>query len=113
MTTRVTSRDVQEIVNKLSSDKAKLRDEGIKLLNTWLEGERSVGFCKYLSEKTAMLKPNEIPNSETWPFLVKLLIQCVSLEISLSKKRLPKLSLGKTLRIVVQRAEDDRFAGQW
>ncbi|KAL2492688.1 ataxia-telangiectasia mutated [Abeliophyllum distichum] len=112
MTTRVTSRDVQEIVNKLSSDKAKLRDEGIKLLNTWLEGERSVGFCKYLSEKTAMLKPNEIPNSETWPFLVKLLIQCVSLEISLSKKRLPKLSLGKTLRIVVQRAEDDRFAGK-
>ncbi|XP_022845090.1 serine/threonine-protein kinase ATM isoform X2 [Olea europaea var. sylvestris] len=112
MTTRVTARDVQEVINKLSSDKAKLREEGIKLLNTWLEGERSVGFCKYLSEKTAMLKPNEIPNSETWPFLVKLLIQCISLEISSSKKRLPKLSLGKTLRIVVQRAEDDRFAGK-
>ncbi|KAL2243936.1 UNVERIFIED_CONTAM: Serine/threonine-protein kinase ATM [Sesamum indicum] len=108
MSTRVTSRDIQEIVSKLSSDKAKSRDEGIKLLNTWLEGERSVGFCRYLSEKSSMIKPNEIPHSETWPFLVKILIQCLSLEISSSKKRSPKLNFAKTLRIVVQRAEDGR-----
>ncbi|KAL7139007.1 hypothetical protein ABFS83_09G021400 [Erythranthe nasuta] len=112
MATRVTSRDVQEIVAKLSSDKAKARDEGIKLLNTWLEGERSIGFCRFLSEKTSMLKPNDLPHSETWPFLVKTLIQCLSLEISSSKKRLPKLNLAKTLRIVVQRAEDDRSSGK-
>ncbi|KAK4437221.1 Serine/threonine-protein kinase ATM [Sesamum alatum] len=112
MSTRVTSRDVQDIVSKLSSDKAKSRDEGIKLLNKWLEEERSVGFCRYLSEKSSMLKPNEIPHSETWPFLVKILIQCLSLEISSSKKRLPKLIFAKTLRIVVQRAEDDRSTGK-
>ncbi|GFP92353.1 serine/threonine-protein kinase atm [Phtheirospermum japonicum] len=112
MNTRVTSRDIQEIVSKLSSDKAKIRDEGMKWLNTWLEGERSIGFCRYLSEKSSMLKPDEIPHSETWPFLVQILIQCSSLEISSSKKRLPKLIFAKTLRIVVQRAEDDRFSGK-
>ncbi|KAL6583807.1 hypothetical protein OROMI_003096 [Orobanche minor] len=110
MTTKVTSRDIQEIVSKLSSDKAKLRDEGMKLLNTWLEGDRSTEFCKILSEKSSTLKTNEIPHSETWPFLVKILIQYLSMEISSSKKRLPKLNSAKTLRIVVQRAEDDRFS---
>ncbi|KAG5562232.1 hypothetical protein RHGRI_005087 [Rhododendron griersonianum] len=77
----VTSRDVQEIVSKLSSDKAKTREEGIKLLNTWLEGERSTGFVRYIGQKTAMLKP-----TESWPFLITLLTKCVALEISLSKR---------------------------
>ncbi|KDP31097.1 hypothetical protein JCGZ_11473 [Jatropha curcas] len=108
----VTSRDVQEIVSKLSSDKAKIREDGIKLLNTWLEGERSIKFCTFLGQNTAKLKPNEIPHSETWPFLVTLLTKCVSLEISTSKRRLPKASLAKTLRIVVQRAEDAKFSGK-
>ncbi|KAJ4840216.1 hypothetical protein Tsubulata_002970 [Turnera subulata] len=108
----VSSRDVHEIVSKLSSDKAKPREEGIKLLNTWLEGERSVRFCKYLGQNTAKLKPNEIPHSETWPFLVTLLIQCVSSEIASSKRRLPKASFAKTLRIVTQRAEDSKFSGK-
>ncbi|XP_017973415.1 PREDICTED: serine/threonine-protein kinase ATM isoform X2 [Theobroma cacao] len=107
----VTSRDVQEIVSKLSSDKAKAREEGIKLLNMWLEGERSIGFCKFFGQNTAKLKPNEIPQSETWPFLIKLLAQCVSLEISTSKRRPPKLTFAKTLRIVIQRAEDTKFSG--
>lgn len=49
--------------------------------------------------------------AETWPFLVTLLTKCVSLEISGSKKRLPKLNVAKTLRIVVQRAEDAKFSG--
>ncbi|XP_051142572.1 serine/threonine-protein kinase ATM isoform X2 [Andrographis paniculata] len=111
MASRVTSRDVQEIVSKLSSEKAKARDEGIKLLQTWLEGERSFGFCRYLSEKSSVLKANEIPHSETWAFLVKILIQCLKLEISSSKKRLPKLIFAKTFRIVVQRAQVDRSSG--
>nr|GMC69890.1 serine/threonine-protein kinase ATM isoform X3 [Ipomoea batatas] len=111
MASKVTSRDIQEIVSKLSSDKPKLREEGIKLLNTWLEGERSIGFCKYIADKTAMLKPKELPHSETWPFLIELLMKCVLLEISSSKKRPPKLTFAKTLRIVVQRAEDPRFSG--
>lgn len=109
----VTSRDVQEVVSKLSSDKAKAREEGIKLLNTWLEGgERSIRFCKYLGQNTAKLKPNEIPHSETWPFLVTLLVQCVSSEISSSKRRLPKASFAKTMRIVIQRADDAKFSGK-
>ncbi|XAR50182.1 Non-specific serine/threonine protein kinase [Bertholletia excelsa] len=110
--TTVSSRDVQDIVSKLSSDKAKTREEGIKLLNTWLEGERSVGFCRYIGQKSAVLKPNEIPHSETWAFLITLLVQCASLEISSSKRRLPKLLFAKTLRIVVQRAEDVKFSGK-
>ena len=51
--------------------------------------------------------------AETWPFLVTLLIQCTSLEISSSKRRLPKLIYAKTLRIVVQRAEDAKFSGSY
>ncbi|KAI3807033.1 hypothetical protein L1987_22953 [Smallanthus sonchifolius] len=104
----VTSRDVQEIVSKLSSDKAKAREEGIKLLNTWLEGGRLIEFCRYLGRNTSMLKPHEVPHAETWPFLVKLLTKAISLEVYTSKKRLPKLAFAKTLRIVVQRAEDGK-----
>ncbi|XP_076932541.1 serine/threonine-protein kinase ATM-like isoform X2 [Bidens hawaiensis] len=104
----VTSRDVQEIVFKLSSDKAKPREEGIKLLNTWLEGERLIQFCRYLGRNTSMLKPHEVPHAETWPFLVKLLTKAISLEVHASKKRVPKLAFAKTLRIVVQRAEDGK-----
>ncbi|KAI3512910.1 hypothetical protein L1887_20232 [Cichorium endivia] len=104
----VTSADVQEIVLKLSSDKAKAREEGIKLLNTWLEGERLIGFCRYLGHNTSMLKPHEVPHAETWPFLVKLLTEAIKLEVSASKKRLPKLAFAKTLRVVIQRAEDGK-----
>ncbi|GLT47213.1 hypothetical protein SLA2020_209240 [Shorea laevis] len=106
----VTSRDFQEIVSKLSSDYVRVREEGMKLLNTWLEGERSVGFCKFLGKNTAKLKPDDILSSETWPFLVKLLVKCVSSEISLSKRRAPKLIFARTLRIVVQRAEETKFS---
>ncbi|KAJ4974544.1 hypothetical protein NE237_007718 [Protea cynaroides] len=107
-----TSRDIQEIISKLSSDKAKVREEGIKVLNSWLEGERSFGFCKILSQNTANLKPNEIPHSKTWPFLVTLLIQAIASEITTSKRRPPKLLSAKTLRIAIQRAEDAKFSGR-
>ncbi|TYJ98553.1 serine/threonine-protein kinase ATM isoform X3 [Cucumis melo var. makuwa] len=131
----ITSRDVQDIISKLSSDKAKTREypssypegmlklillniqclqiEGIKLLNTWLEGEKAIDFCKFIGQNTAKLKPEEIPSPETWPFITKLLIQCVSMEISSSKRRLPKLMFAKTLRAVVQKAEANKFSGQY
>ncbi|KAH1111940.1 hypothetical protein GYH30_010343 [Glycine max] len=109
---KVTSRDVQEIVEKLSSDKAKAREEGIKLLNTWLEGERSYNFCKFIGSNTAKLRPDEVPHSETWPFLISLLIKSASAEISSSKRRNPKMIYAKTLRIVVQRAEDAKCSGK-
>ncbi|KAI7725639.1 hypothetical protein M8C21_013856, partial [Ambrosia artemisiifolia] len=104
----VTSRDVNDIVSKLSSDKAKPREEGIKLLNTWLEGEKLIEFCRYIGRNTSLLKPHEIPHAETWPFLVMLLTKAISMEVSASKKRPPKLAFAKTLRIVVQRAEDGK-----
>ncbi|KAI3862715.1 hypothetical protein MKX03_002007 [Papaver bracteatum] len=106
------SGDIEEIISKLSSDKVKTREEGIKLLSNWLEGERSFGFCKILSQNTAKLKPNEIPHSKTWPFLIRVLIGCISSEISMSKKRPPKLIFAKTLRIAIQQAEDTKFSGK-
>ncbi|XP_075497537.1 serine/threonine-protein kinase ATM-like isoform X9 [Primulina tabacum] len=129
MALKLTSRDIQEIVSKLSSDKDKAREvikkidfywrvcsvswrEGVKLLNTWLETDRSIGFTRYLSDKTSVLKPKEVPHSETWPFLVKILMQCASSEISSSKKRLPKSIFAKTLRIIVKRAQDDGCSGK-
>lgn len=107
-----TSRDIQEIISKLSSDKAKARDEGIKLLNSWLEGERSISFCKLLGQNTSRIKPNETPHAETWPFLLTLLTKCIALEISGSKKRPPKLILAKTLRVAIQCAEDQKLSGK-
>ncbi|RRT55055.1 hypothetical protein BHE74_00042696 [Ensete ventricosum] len=133
-----TSRDVQEIVSKLSSDKAKAREEGVKLLSSWLEGERAAGFCKLLGHNTAKIKADSIPHvslnwktaekkgfdfcivimifllilaAETWPFLITLLMKCISLEVSASKKRLPRLIFAKTLRSSIQCAEDIKLSG--
>ncbi|XP_050879903.1 serine/threonine-protein kinase ATM isoform X2 [Lathyrus oleraceus] len=109
---KVSSRDVREIVEKLSSDKVKAREEGIKLLNSWLEGEKSYNFCNFIGLSTSKLRPDEIPHAETWPFLVSLLIQSASSEISSSKRRNPKMIYAKTLRLIVQRAEDAKYSGQ-
>ncbi|KAJ3694312.1 hypothetical protein LUZ60_009792 [Juncus effusus] len=106
-----TSRDVREVISKLSSDKAKSRDEGVKLLSSWLEGERSYGFCKLLARNTAKTRPGDM-GAETWPFLINLLTKCIALEISSSKKRAPKLILAKTLRTAIQCAEDPKLSGQ-
>lgn len=40
--------------------------DGMKLLNTWLEGERSIKFCKFLGYNTAKLKPSEIPHCKNF-----------------------------------------------
>ncbi|CAO2819072.1 unnamed protein product [Amaranthus hypochondriacus] len=110
MMTTIRSRDIEEIISKLSSDKVKTREDGMKLLNNWLEGEKSINFCKFLSRKTAMLKPDEIPGCDTWPYLITLLVECINKEIS-AKKRVPKLMYAKTLRIVVQRTQDSKGIG--
>ncbi|CAN1347710.1 Serine/threonine-protein kinase ATM [Linum perenne] len=72
----VTSRDVQDIVSKLSSDKAKAREDGVKLLNTWLEGERSIRFCNYLSEKTMKLNPDKMPHGKIHTIYYGFLPHC-------------------------------------
>ncbi|XP_039143208.1 serine/threonine-protein kinase ATM-like [Dioscorea cayenensis subsp. rotundata] len=106
------SRDVQDVISKLSSDKAKTRDEGVRLLSSWLEGERLIGFCKLLGRNTAKIKADEMPHAETWPFLLTLLMKCIKLEISSSKKKQPKLLYAKTLRIAIQCAEDPKLSGK-
>ncbi|KAF6155453.1 hypothetical protein GIB67_019979, partial [Kingdonia uniflora] len=90
----VTSRDIDAIISKLSSDKVRPREDGIKLLNRWLEGDKSTEFCKHLSKNTLNLKPDEIPHS---------------LEIHSSKKR--SVIFAKTLRVVVERADDSKYSG--
>ncbi|KAH7658743.1 Non-specific serine/threonine protein kinase protein [Dioscorea alata] len=106
------SRDVQDVISKLSSDKAKTRDEGVRLLSSWLEGERLIGFCKLLGRNTAKIKADEMLHAETWPFLLTLLMKCIKLEISSSKKKQPKLLYAKTLRIAIQCAEDPKLSGK-
>lgn len=49
--------------------------------------------------------------AETWPYIITLLTKCVALEISSSKKRLPKILYAKTLRMAVQCAEDPKLLG--
>uniref|UniRef100_A0A0R0JIX0 Uncharacterized protein n=1 Tax=Glycine max TaxID=3847 RepID=A0A0R0JIX0_SOYBN len=83
--------------------------EGIKLLTTWLEGERSYSFCKFIGLNTAKIRPDEVPHSETWPFLIYLLIKSASAEISSSKWRNPKMIYA---RIVAQRVEDAKCSDQ-
>ncbi|PPS01511.1 hypothetical protein GOBAR_AA19163 [Gossypium barbadense] len=103
----VTSSDVQEIVSKLSSDKAKARE--VKPFHSLLSSPEynRIGIL-FLFPFLSVLVTIE---SETWPFLIKLLTQCVSLEISTSKRRPPKLIFAKTLRTAIQRAEDTKFPG--
>lgn len=56
-----TSRDADEIIEKLSSDRARTRDEGVKLLGTWLQGDRAFSFCRLLARNTTNLKPAHLP----------------------------------------------------
>ncbi|XP_020523147.1 serine/threonine-protein kinase ATM isoform X2 [Amborella trichopoda] len=106
------SRDIHEIVSKLSSDKTKIREEGVKLLDIYLEEPGCRSFCKFLSKNTAKLQRNEIPHSETWPYLLTLLIQCVATEISTSRKRAVKPIFFKTLKNFVDHAEDIKYSGR-
>uniref|UniRef100_A0A0D3EIP8 Serine/threonine-protein kinase ATM n=1 Tax=Oryza barthii TaxID=65489 RepID=A0A0D3EIP8_9ORYZ len=106
-----TSRDANEIIEKLSSDRARTRDEGVKLLGTWLQGDRAFSFCRLLARNTANLKPAHLPASATWPFLIMALTKCVIADIS-GKKRSPKSAAARMLRLAVQCAQDFRLSGR-
>ncbi|EEE53717.1 hypothetical protein OsJ_00056 [Oryza sativa Japonica Group] len=106
-----TSRDADEIIEKLSSDRARTRDEGVKLLGTWLQGDRAFSFCRLLARNTANLKPAHLPASATWPFLIMALTKCVIADIS-GKKRSPKSAAARMLRFAVQCAQDFRLSGR-
>ncbi|EEC69781.1 hypothetical protein OsI_00057 [Oryza sativa Indica Group] len=106
-----TSRDADEIIEKLSSDRARTRDEGVKLLGTWLQGDRAFSFCRLLARNTTNLKPAHLPASATWPFLIMALTKCVIADIS-GKKRSPKSAAARMLRLAVQCAQDFRLSGR-
>uniref|UniRef100_A0A7N0V2B4 Uncharacterized protein n=1 Tax=Kalanchoe fedtschenkoi TaxID=63787 RepID=A0A7N0V2B4_KALFE len=108
----VTPKDIVDVVTKLSSDKAKTREEGVNLLNNWFNGDSSAYFCQYLSKNTAKLKANQVPGVDTWPYLVTALMRCVSLEVSTSKRHAPKLIYVKALRNVVKKAEEYTISGK-
>lgn len=44
------------------------------MLNTWLGGERSIGFCRFLSDRSSMLEPNEIPHCKYILTLILMLL---------------------------------------
>ncbi|KAE8767659.1 serine/threonine-protein kinase ATM [Hordeum vulgare] len=55
-----TARDVEEVVQKLASNRVRPRDEGVKLLGTWLQGDRAVTFCRLLARNTVRAKPAQL-----------------------------------------------------
>jgi serine-protein kinase ATM len=100
-----TARDVRDVLSKLSSDKARSREEGVKSLSAWLGGDSSAAFSRLLARNT--LRPAD---TDTWPHLITLLSRCVALEIAASKKRPPKPLYAKTLRMAVLSALDPKLS---
>ncbi|KAK3160101.1 hypothetical protein QOZ80_1BG0055200 [Eleusine coracana subsp. coracana] len=106
-----TSRDVEEVIQKLHSDRARTRDEGVKLLGTWLQGNRAASFCRLLGRNTVRLKPGHLAGAATWPLLILALLNCVKEDISGKKRGAVKSAAARMLRVAVQCAEDVRLSG--
>nr|CAB3472554.1 unnamed protein product [Digitaria exilis] len=135
-----TARDVEEVIQKLHSDRARVRDvgtpgllqkqttvpscfpadrflcvpqEGVKLLGTWLQGHRAASFCRLLGRNTARGKPGHghLTGAATWPFLILALLNCVKEDISCKKRGATKSTTGRMLRIAIQCAEDVKLSG--
>ncbi|XP_047054644.1 serine/threonine-protein kinase ATM isoform X1 [Lolium rigidum] len=106
-----TSRDVEVVIQKLSSDRARPRDEGVKLLGTWLQGDRAPTFCRLLARNTARAKPGQLSSSATWPFLTMALAKCVLTDIAAKKRGPTKSAAAGMLRVAIRCAEDVRLSG--
>ncbi|OQU86537.1 serine/threonine-protein kinase ATM isoform X2 [Sorghum bicolor] len=108
-----TARDVEEVIQKLHSDRARVRDEGVKLLGTWLQDDRAASFCRLLSRNTARFKPGHgnLTGATTWPLLVLALINCVKEDISGKKRGATKSAAARMFRVAVQCAEDLKLSG--
>ncbi|KAK3163656.1 hypothetical protein QOZ80_1AG0006460 [Eleusine coracana subsp. coracana] len=106
-----TSRDVEEVIQKLHSDRARTRDEGVKLLGTWLQGNRAASFCRLLGRNTVRLKPGHLVGAATWPLLILALLNCVKEDISGKKRGAVKSAAARMLRVAIQCAEDVRLSG--
>ncbi|KAJ1282905.1 hypothetical protein BS78_03G087400 [Paspalum vaginatum] len=108
-----TARDLEKVIQKLNSDRARVRDEGVKLLGTWLQGDRAISFCRLLGRNTARLKPGHghLTGAATWPILILALLNCVKEDISGKKRVANKNAAARMLRIAVQCAEDVKLSG--
>ncbi|KAF6985526.1 hypothetical protein CFC21_003377 [Triticum aestivum] len=106
-----TARDVEEVVQKLASDRARPRDEGVKLLGTWLQGDRAPTFCRLLARNTARAKPGHLASGATWPFLITALAKCVLADIAAKRRGATRSAAAGMLRAAVRCAEDARLSG--
>nr|XP_034595825.1 serine/threonine-protein kinase ATM isoform X4 [Setaria viridis] len=108
-----TARDVEEVIQKLHSDRARVRDEGVKLLGTWLQGDRAASFCRLLGRNTARVKPGHghLTGATTWPLLILALLNCVKEDISGKKRGATKSTAARMLRVAIQCAEDVKLSG--
>lgn len=98
--------EIEELNSKLLSDKAKVREEGVRELISYLDASGGVSLCPLLDRQTALFcRQDRIPSS-TWPGVLRALCQCINAEVVSSKKRGPKPVLAKTLRSLIQKAED-------
>ncbi|OAY80036.1 Serine/threonine-protein kinase ATM, partial [Ananas comosus] len=128
-----TSRDVREVIAKLSSDKAKSREVTIHPSPSSAHSRKTPAHssdlgsfelisgrgeaAEHLARRREVDRVLQAPRpqhceAETWPFMITLLTKCVALEISASKKRPPKIMLAKALRAAVQCAEDSKLSGK-
>ncbi|VAH09133.1 unnamed protein product [Triticum turgidum subsp. durum] len=106
-----TARDVEEVVQKLASDRARPRDVRVKLLGTWLQGDRAPTFCRLLARNTARAKPGHLASGATWPFLITALAKCVLADIAAKRRGATRSAAAGMLRAAVRCAEDARLSG--
>ncbi|KAG0604904.1 hypothetical protein M758_9G018000 [Ceratodon purpureus] len=104
--------DVEDLNIKLTSDRAKVREDGVKALGSYLEGAAGLSICPLLDQQTALLRANDRIASATWPGVLNALCECIVMEVAASKKRGPKPFLAKTLRNFVHKAEDTSRSGK-
>ncbi|BBN18785.1 serine-protein kinase ATM [Marchantia polymorpha subsp. ruderalis] len=108
----VSVHDVEELNNKLVSDKAKVREDGLKILQSYLHSTGETSLWTLLDEETARLDQHGRIRSSTWPGILHALCLCIENEVAASKRKVPKTALAKTLRSFVLKAEDTSRPGQ-
>ncbi|KAL3675793.1 hypothetical protein R1sor_025741 [Riccia sorocarpa] len=108
----VSVRDVEEMNNKLVSDKAKVREEGLKTLQSFLQSTGYSSLWTLLDEETSRLDHHGRIRSSTWPGILHALCLSIENEVAASKRKAPKAAVVKTLRNFVSKAEDTSRPGQ-
>ncbi|GAQ86367.1 Protein kinase ATM/Tel1 [Klebsormidium nitens] len=108
----VSKEDVEELMEKLCSEKAKVRKDAIKELNSYLSGSGGGDFIACLDQESASLydKRVRIP-AASWPGVLQALCQCILTEVLAAKKRPPETLLAKTFKLYIQKAEETKREG--